>query len=60
MGKAARGVLGVLLLCAGLAGCAEYAPPVATVQQECERSGGVWRSAIGTCERGAGGGGGGY
>ena len=30
MGMAARAVLGVLLLCVGLAGCAEYAAPVAT------------------------------
>src|SRR6266480_3588018 len=44
MGKAARGGLVVLLLCVGLQGCAEYAPPVTTVQQECERSGGAWRS----------------
>ena len=58
MGKAARGGLVVLLLCVGLAGCAEYAPPVTTVQQECERSGGAWRSTAGMCERGAGGGGG--
>jgi len=49
MGMAARAVLGVLLLCVGLAGCAEYAAPVATAQQECERSGGVWRSASGSC-----------
>jgi len=48
----------VLSLCVGLAGCAEYAPPVTTVQQECERSGGAWRSTAGMCERGAGGGGG--
>ena len=60
MGNASRAVLGVLLLCVGLPGCAEYAAPVATVQQECERSGGVWRSASGSCERGGGGGGGGY
>jgi hypothetical protein len=60
MGKAVRGSLVVLLLSVGLQGCAEYAPAVTTVQQECERSGGAWRSTNAICEHGAGGGGGGY
>jgi hypothetical protein len=60
MSWVARAVLGALLLIVGLAGCGPSAAPVATAQQQCERGGGVWRSAIGTCERGAGGGGGGY
>jgi hypothetical protein len=49
MGKAARRVVGVLLLMAGLAGCGAPAAPVTTAQQECERSGRAWRD--GTCER---------
>ncbi len=57
MCNAARGALGVVLLTVGLVGCGASAPPVATAQQECERSGGTWRSGI--CER-EGGGGGGY
>ena len=53
MGKAARRVVGVLLLMAGLAGCGAPAAPVATAEQECERSGGTWRG--GACERSRGG-----
>ena len=53
MGKAKRGVIGVLLLVAGIAGCAAPAPPVTAAQQECERSGGTWRGE--TCERSRGG-----
>ena len=58
MSNAARGVRGVVLLMVELVGCGAPAPPVATAQQECERSRGAWRS--GTCEHGSGGGGGGY
>lgn len=54
MGKAARGVVGVLLLMVGLAGCGAPAPPVTTAQQECERSGGAWRG--GACDRATRGG----
>ena len=57
MNSATRAVLGVLLLVVGLAGCGAYAPPMASAQQECERRGGVWRSAAETCERASGGGG---
>lgn len=54
-----RAGLGVLLLGLGLAGCAgvQEAPTVAALQQECERSGGIWRTAGAYCERSAGGGG---
>jgi hypothetical protein len=49
----------LLVLAAGISGCADVTTaPVVTVQQECERAGGVWRS--GSCERSSGGGGGGY
>ncbi len=54
MSNAARGALGVMLLMVGLVGCGASAPPVATAQQECERSGGAWRG--GNCERGSGSG----
>ena len=54
MSNAARVALGVILLMVGLVGCGASAIPVATAQQECERSGGAWRG--GTCERGSGGG----
>jgi len=57
MNSPTRAVLGVLVLVVGLAGCGQYAPPVASAQQECERRGGVWRSAAETCERASGGGG---
>ena len=59
MGKTVRAGLGVLLLVLGLAGCAGFqeAPTVTTLQQECERAGGIWRAAGAYCERSAGGGG---
>jgi hypothetical protein len=59
MGKTVRAGLGSLLLVLGLVGCAgtQGAPPVAVSQQECERSGGIWRTATAYCERSAGGGG---
>jgi hypothetical protein len=48
---------GLWLLALGLTGCADMATaPVATAQQECERSGGIWRSNN-FCERASGGGG---
>jgi hypothetical protein len=60
MGKTGRAGLGSLLLILGLAGCADFqgAPTVATAQQECQRSGGIWRTGDAYCERSAGGGGG--
>jgi hypothetical protein len=56
LGKATRTVLGSLLLVLDLAGCADRVatPPAATAQQECERSGGIWRGA--RCETSSGGG----
>jgi hypothetical protein len=59
MGKTVGAAFGWLLLVLGLAGCAssQGAPPVAVSQQECERSGGMWRAATAYCERAAGGGG---
>jgi len=52
MSAIARVTSGSLLLAIGLVGCGEYAaPPVVSVAQECERSGGVWRTASGICER---------
>ena len=50
-----RAALGAGLMVILLAGCGGAAAPVAAAQQ-CERSGGVWRA--GSCEVGAGGGGG--
>ena len=59
MSTIARVISGWLLLAVGLVGCGEYAAPsVVSVEQECQRSGGIWRSASGTCQREAGGGGG--
>ena len=58
MGQNMRLTLGWLLLL-GLAGCAGSpgAGPVAATQQDCERAGGIWRSATAYCERSGGGGG---
>jgi hypothetical protein len=58
MGKTARAGIGVLLLVLGLAGCANFqgAPTVTTLQQECERAGGIWRTGDAYCERSTGGG----
>lgn len=60
MGKMLRAALGSLLLVLGLAGCADFqgGPTVVTSQQECQRSGGIWRAGDAYCERSAGGGGG--
>jgi len=47
----ARVISGALLLAVGLVGCGEYATPsVVSVEQQCERGGGIWRSMSGTCE----------
>jgi hypothetical protein len=47
----------LLILMAGVAGCtaSSMTAPVMSAQQECERSGGVWRMSV--CDRGSGGGG---
>jgi len=50
MSAIARVIFGSLLLAIGLVGCAEYAAPPVSVAKECERSGGVWRTASGSCE----------
>ena len=53
MSTLARVVFGVLLA-VGMTGCgANAAPPVMSVEQQCERSGGVWRSASETCQHDA-------
>jgi hypothetical protein len=56
MGKTLAAGFGLLILAVTIAGCIEggSTAPVASFQQECERSGGVWRS--GTCQREMGGG----
>jgi hypothetical protein len=54
LSMARRALLGVLLIMIGTAGCGAAVPPTASTQEECERSGGKWRS--GTCERSVGGG----
>jgi len=57
MGKAMATGFVLLVLVAGVSGCADPAmtAPVMSAQQECERSGGIWRT--GFCERSSGGGG---
>jgi hypothetical protein len=48
----------LLVLMAVIAGCADMATaPVMSAQQECERSGGMWRTSTNFCERASGGGG---
>jgi hypothetical protein len=42
-----------------VAACAIVAAPSSPAHAECERQGGVWRAALGMCERPGGGGGGG-
>jgi hypothetical protein len=43
-----------------VASCAIVAAPSSSpAQAECERQGGAWRAALGTCEKPGGGGGGG-
>ena len=48
---------GLLVLVVSMAGCMEggSTAPVASLQQECERSGGLWRGGV--CQRESGGGG---
>jgi len=57
MARTVSTVVGLLLLMLGSTGCGDLmrSAPVATAQQECERSGGIWRT--GSCERASGGGG---
>jgi len=57
MGRAMSTGFVLLVLMAGVAGCTDMAmtAPVMSVQQECERSGGIWRANF--CERASGGGG---
>jgi hypothetical protein len=56
MGKMVSTGFVLLVLMAVIAGCADMpTAPVMSAQQECERSGGIWRSSF--CERGSGGGG---
>jgi len=56
MGKTLAAGFGLLILAVTIAGCIEggSTAPVASFQQECERSGGVWRG--GSCQREMGGG----
>jgi hypothetical protein len=56
MGKVMAARFGLLLLALGMTGCAGSmaTAPVASAQQECERSGGIWKSSF--CERSSGGG----
>jgi hypothetical protein len=57
MGRAISAGFVLLILMAGVAGCtaSSMTAPVMSAQQECERSGGVWRMSV--CDRGSGGGG---
>jgi hypothetical protein len=56
MGKVVSTGFVLLVLMAVIAGCADMpTAPVMSAQQECERSGGIWRSSF--CERASGGGG---
>jgi len=56
MKKTLTAGLGLLALVVSIAGCMEggSTAPVASFQQECERSGGIWRG--GACQREMGGG----
>ena len=56
MGKALAAGFGLLILAVSVAGCIEggSTAPVASMQQECERSGGKWRGDA--CQREMGGG----
>ena len=59
MGKTVRAGLGSLLLTrAGGLRRFQGASTVTTAQQECQQSGGIWRTGSAYCERSAGGGGG--
>ena len=57
MKKALVAGFGFLVLVSSMAGCMQggSTAPVASLQQECERFGGLWRG--GTCQRESGGGG---
>jgi hypothetical protein len=57
MGRVMFAVFGLWLLAFTTTGCAGQLmkAPVASAQQECERSGGIWRTN--SCERASGGGG---
>jgi hypothetical protein len=57
MKKALVAGFGFLVLVSSMAGCMQggSTAPVASLQQECERSGGLWRGGI--CQRESGGGG---
>jgi hypothetical protein len=54
MGRAVSAGFVLFVLMAGVSGCAGSAttPPVTSAQQECERTGGVWRAGL--CERSKG------
>ena len=56
MGKTLAAGFGLLILAVSMAGCIEggSTAPVASMQQECERSGGVWKNSL--CQRESGGG----
>jgi hypothetical protein len=56
MGRATSTGLVILVLLAGVSACTDrpMTAPVVSAQQECERSGGIWRT--GFCERSSGGG----
>ena len=50
MSTLTRVVSGVLLV-VGITGCgANVAPPMMSVEQQCDRNGGVWHSASETCQ----------
>jgi len=55
MKKALLAGFGLLILVSSMAGCMQggSTAPVASLQHECERSGGLWRG--GTCQRESGG-----
>jgi hypothetical protein len=57
MKKALVAGFGFLVLVSSMAGCMPggSTAPVASLQQECDRSGGLWRG--GACQRESGGGG---
>ena len=49
----------VLIAIASLiAGCGQAGPVALSEADKCKQDGGIWRPALGTCERGSAGGGG--
>jgi hypothetical protein len=52
-----RCLIAIVVLAAGLSGCAATEAPSVSAQADCVHAGGAWRSAM--CETQAGGGGGG-